>query len=613
VAGGDVIELPVGLAPWATELAILPSDLALALAPWVGRLALAVGQLASLQSRHGGEPDGYSGLSRRGSYERLVTAEWGIAELFPDEFVRRAAMGEHLFLDLARREPHGALRSIAIVSAGPAQLGAPRLAHVAALIVLARRAAVAGAGFSWGVLEDREHRLSDGLDEAGIDRLLRARTAIPASAGALDGWLDASGRDAMTDFWFIGADEDAARAVAVGASSMVARDLLEPNTRALEVDIERRGLTTRLRLELPAPDQCARLLRDPFARGHGVRKTVSAKGPAHDVRFAAGARRLIVRLADGSFESWPLPSSPRDLVGNPRTWTPPRNHSVLAVGIGRRSILAVTATRDDPTAIELSYSNNHRVRVMVPKAVASELARRLVQPTPPPLGACALVRLRTWTKPDLIIEILGSLLVIPELELWPERGTVLTALPFNSRSGEAPPLVVATAFFGTRFVWAEQHDNGQIYVMEATSSGNERVAIVGARAEPDAHFGFSMPPSDTWGVVSVAWDNDHRRVAAPKLEPMTIQAAVPVVGVGLRDGSPALLTRPNPYRLAWVSSDPRKMFHREMLPTAGVAIAAVAVCSVQPHVAWITEAGEVVVYSMHHKAVLLRRAPGASE
>ena len=209
--------------------------------------------------KNSGEPDGYSGLARRGSYERLVAAEWGVAELFPDEFLRRAAAGEHLFLDLARREPHGALRSIAIVSAGPAQLGAPRLAHVASLIVLARRAEAAGVGFCWGVLEDREHRLIDGLDEAGIQRLLGARTAVAADSDAFDRWTDAIGRQPTEDFWFIGADEDAPSAAQAGASPIIVRDLLVPNTRALEVEIERRGPPARLRLDLPAPDQCVRL------------------------------------------------------------------------------------------------------------------------------------------------------------------------------------------------------------------------------------------------------------------------------------------------------------------------------------------------------------------
>ena len=41
--------------------------------------------------------------------------------------------------------------SLAVFDSGPGQLGAPRVAQVAAWIALARRAAAAGLGFAWGV------------------------------------------------------------------------------------------------------------------------------------------------------------------------------------------------------------------------------------------------------------------------------------------------------------------------------------------------------------------------------------------------------------------------------------------------------------------------------
>jgi hypothetical protein len=458
------------------------------------------------------------------------------------------------------------------------------------------------------VLEDREHRLIDSLDEAGVQRLLDARTAVAANADAFTGWVEAIGRPANQDFWFIGGDEDAPSTAQTGASRIVVRDLLVPNARALEVEIDRRGTLARLRLDLPPPDECVRLFRDPYARGRSPR-VVAARAPAIDVRFAPGARRLIVRLVDGSFEALPIPSSPRDKLGNPRRWEPPPNHAVVAVGIGNRSVLAATATRDDRTAIALHYGNNPAVRVMLPKGVAAELAERLAGPGPIPLGSCALLQLREHARTDLILDVLGRLLVVPGFSLWPRLGTILTALPFSGTGDEPGPRAIGTAFFRTSFVWAECHENGQIHIIEATSSGNQRVAIVGARAEPEVQFGFTSPHKDTrWGPVSVAWDAQHRRVAAQKLNPTTIKAVVPVVGVCLRDGVPWLLTRPNPYRLAWLVGD-----RRELLPTADSPIAAVAVCSSQPNVAWLTESGEVVVYSMTHDAVLLRRAPKGAQ
>jgi hypothetical protein len=597
-----VIDLPVGLAAWAPQLAVLPSDLALTLAPWIGRLALAVGPLASTHSRHGGDPDGYGGLARRGSYERLVTAEWGIADLFPEEFLRRAAAGEHLFLDRARREPRGALRSIAIVSAGPSQLGAPRLAHIAVLIVLARRAAAAGASFSWGVLEDREHRLIDGLDEAGILRLLAARTAMPADADAFAGWRAALGDG---DVWFVGGEEEAP-----GGPRIIVRDVLEPGVRALEVEVDRRGPSARVRLELPAPDLCARLLRDPYrtSRAPATPRVEPAGGPARDVRFAPGGRRLIVRLASDSFESWPIPSSPRDKVGNPRAWAPPPDHIVVAVGIGHRSILAATVTRDDPTCLELSYSNNHRVRVMLPDEVASELRRQLAEDKPIEPGTCAVLRIRPLT--DLVISMVGRLLVVPGFKLWPRPGMMVTAIPFNVPNGGVP--VVGSAFFPTRVIWAELHEENQIYVMEGTSSGNQRVAIVpgGPRF---VHFGFSLPPSKTWGVMSTFQGERHFSVVVPQRPPMTLDMLGPPIGVCLLDGKPVHVvaaSRADDHVLLLETGDLPDRFRAERLPPSTSPFVAATVCPAQPNIAWCTEAGEVVVYSMLHKAVLFRRAPG---
>ncbi len=605
-----MIDLPMGLASWATQLSVLPNDLALTLAPWVGRLALAVGPLRSVHTQHSGEPDGYSGLSRRGSYERLVTAEWGVADLFPEEFLRRAASGEHLFLDLARREPRGALRSIAIVSAGPAQLGAPRLAHIATLIVLARRAAAAGAGFSWGVLEDEEHRLTDGLDEDGIRRLLGARTAARAPSDALHLWARAIGGGAETDFWFVGADEDAANGAQVRASRILVRDVLEPGTRALELEIDRRGPSAKLRLELPAPEQCARLLRDPFARGGSTPRVTAAKGQARGIRFAPGGRRIIVWLAGGALESWAIPSSPRDKVGSPRTWMPPAGHALLSVGIGKRSVLAVTSSRERPTQPLLVHSHNSplSIRFMSPDLV-DEIAERLAAGVEVPVGTCALVRVRDTPTPDLHIEILGRLFEVRGFALWPKPGTVLTAFPFNSGVTEVPPRVLATAFFKKSFVWAQSHENGDITVTEATASGNKPMRVASVHEHPEVHFGFALPTSERWGVAAISGPSSWNLVA-PTMETTTINSTAPVVGVCVRYGAPALLTRPHPYRLAWLTTDSHKPLHRERLPAASAPIVSAAVCASQPNIAWLTEAGEVVVYSTHYNAVLLRRSPG---
>ena len=182
-------ELPPELARWESELAALPPELARALAPWVGRLAVAIGPWSDARGRGDGEPDGVGALSRRGSYERLLASEWLLADELPDEFLRRAASSEHLFLATVRRAPSGSRRCVALFDAGPSQLGAPRIAHLALLIVLARRARDAGARFSWGVLQSSP-ALRENSDASAIRALLDARSVREAAREDLDGWRD---------------------------------------------------------------------------------------------------------------------------------------------------------------------------------------------------------------------------------------------------------------------------------------------------------------------------------------------------------------------------------------------------------------------------------------
>src|SRR5687768_8094686 len=119
--------LPNALAPWAKQLSALPTDLAFALLPWLSRVDAAIGELGTGRAHEDGEPDGYDGVHARGPYQRLLPAHWLLAEEQPDEFMRRAVMGEHRFFRIARRMPEAERSIVALLDAGPDQLGAPRI------------------------------------------------------------------------------------------------------------------------------------------------------------------------------------------------------------------------------------------------------------------------------------------------------------------------------------------------------------------------------------------------------------------------------------------------------------------------------------------------------
>jgi len=176
--------LPDALRPWASQLSLFPEDLALSLGAHVARLAAAIGPMRARNEVVGGELQGYDGLTRRGSPERLLISEWLMAMEAPDEFVRRAAFGEQAYLKPAFRQPQGGRRAVALLDAGPDQLGAPRIAHLALLVVLARRAEAAGVGFSWGVLQAPPRKVPfTTVDAASIRQWLKAGSVAPPSEG----------------------------------------------------------------------------------------------------------------------------------------------------------------------------------------------------------------------------------------------------------------------------------------------------------------------------------------------------------------------------------------------------------------------------------------------
>ncbi len=299
--------LPRPLAPWAEELAVFPHDLALSLGAWLERLSLAIGPWRLPALAGSGAPDGYGGVGRRGSYERLLHGEWLLAAELPQEFVRRAAMSEHSFFELQHEAPAGARRSVALFDAGPRQLGSPRVAQLALLLVLARRAAAAGASFAWGVLQDPAAGLTEGVDAAGVQRLVDTRLVSDATQREVEAWqlalVAAAGADdprRADDLWLVGAPGLSQRAHHLATSLVEVADVLDPGRRQVTVDVMRwRSERHHLVLDLPPSDACARLLRNPLDAPPG------AVSGAHldldgNLLFTPSGRQVIARQADGA-------------------------------------------------------------------------------------------------------------------------------------------------------------------------------------------------------------------------------------------------------------------------------------------------------------------------
>ena len=89
--------LPAPLEPWTLWLNLFPAELVPAVGALLLRLDPLVGKLNTATLARGADPDGLGNIVRRGHYERLLLSEWAIADVEPDEFIRRAGSGELLF------------------------------------------------------------------------------------------------------------------------------------------------------------------------------------------------------------------------------------------------------------------------------------------------------------------------------------------------------------------------------------------------------------------------------------------------------------------------------------------------------------------------------------
>ena len=178
--------------PGPRSCALFPEDIALVLGRMVVQLADLIGGWRLDQG--GAEtPNGYDGVVLRGDYERLLTSEWLLLDELPEEFLRRAVSREHMFLRRACQGSAAARRCMALFDCGAEQLGAPRIAQIAILIVLGQRAEKLGASFEWGVLQAPVATLRNSVGAAQVHDLLRSRYARPVSpedVEPLDGRLE---------------------------------------------------------------------------------------------------------------------------------------------------------------------------------------------------------------------------------------------------------------------------------------------------------------------------------------------------------------------------------------------------------------------------------------
>ena len=596
------MDLPPALAPWRACLEDLPAEVALALGPLVQRLHAAVGPFSSSDRSGDGEPDGFSGLARRGSYERLLLSEWLLAEELPDEFNRRAATSEHAFLALARREPAAARWSVALFDSGPDQWGTPRLAHLAAVVVLSARAARAGAGFQWGMVQYPTSTPMESVTPHSLDLLRRARQAGPASEADLLQWhafLTARAGDG--DLWLVGGARLARLARAAipsRISCITVADPLEPDGRDLAVTVHSRRGEQALRLPLPEPQTCVRLLRDPFSAGDPLRVAARATSlrPTSNLQFLPTGQKLAARLGAGHVVLFPIPTSTRDGVGAPREYRSPSGNPILGVGRIGKCLVAITAPAAGGAltveSLDAQMGNIHVWLGDLPDTVGPLPC----DPDEMPLESVL------WIGDD---PRAGDQTLVWR---WDARAHVIHLRritgKWNQSRGDWPGTTAALARVGDHCVIAREHRGWRLSRMGPDGSGPTqpfgpaenlgKVFFGCGRGWEDNQFGLvaAEHPQGVWRVWARGGEQLFQCPEGSRV--------CGVTAFGASGGEPALLLlRDDRRTLELVGRS-----HAHVVCTSAQAITEVAVSATAPWLAYLTAGGDLSVYSVRHCALL---------
>ncbi len=330
-----MINLPRHLSPWAPQLALFPAEMALALGAVVSRLASLIGGQRHSRTTEG-EPDGYDGIARRGSYERLLPTEWLMLDEVPEEFLRRVVAGEHAFLRRAHTSQAAGKTCLALFDAGVDQLGAPRIAHLAMLILLAKRAAEQQAVLEWGLLQDAALTKHIGLTERSILRLVGARHGRSVSPEDVERWAGSLQGAQLSETWLVGAEPLMAYAPRLHATVVTVADVIEPEPpQRLHVQVAGppSGSVKEAVLEVPEQRLAIQLLRDPFAAT--TTKSLASEAPIDPqstLLFTTDSRRLYVRGKGPTLLAFHVPNSPRAQPGRTVGFAVPDGQVIIAAG-----------------------------------------------------------------------------------------------------------------------------------------------------------------------------------------------------------------------------------------------------------------------------------------
>lgn len=341
------MQLPERMLPWLNWLSQFDAKLA----HIVGELLLLVEPLVARQAavpvNGQDEFDGFDGIARRGQLERLLASEWLLAEIAPDEFLRRVAEQEQLFLAPRYHEPRNEQRCLAIFDAGIYQLGSLRVFHVVMWLILTERSQREGQVFQWGIAQQPGQFYEDQSID-GLKILLNARTLETATSDVQQHWLNAieQQKQVWAEQWWIGASQDYSPVMPV----------LCPNRVSLQhdvmadwacIEIISGSWIKTLQLPLPQGKRFNRLLKGQFKTLETPKKAAPASYQPNLVSyhqcmfFSPDGQYLAVVQRDRQILVWRIPPQTRLNIKPLSSKKHPKNGEIAAGFFNGKNFVAL--------------------------------------------------------------------------------------------------------------------------------------------------------------------------------------------------------------------------------------------------------------------------------
>ena len=595
------MNLPPSLAPWAGYLQIFPEEVSLALGPIIQRVSMLIGSPQPRLNEKEGEPDGFDGLNRRGTYERLLLSEWMLADELEDEFMRRAVMGEHLFLNRARSSPVGTRASLALFDAGPSQLGSPRIAHIAALIVLANRADTARSTFSWGVLQQPETPAFQDVNAGNIMTLLEARSHCEVGEIEVAVWEEQLATwSGLDDVWLIGGQRLSRFQTEKRSSRLYVEDILEPGKRELKLSCNSAsGSSSEVTLELPTNNISTRLLRDPFAVAvPEIQKTADSTYTGSSLLFDMTGTKLFTRTAKWGVTAFNVPNSPRAGTGPPKSYHTRAWRSVCAVGrVGR----AIALISPEDRFVHLEYCRQGPVN-LPPGNYTGYNSNVFFTPSADdgPLMPCFSL---PWGE-IVAVDGAGSLFRFMRLIGEPKS---LGSTRLSGTVHLVATDVLAVNFSNNRLVYVGREWPDNEFRIVSIGQGIARTTTV----EPTAVRAFFGPASryadPEFGLLALEkTDFQWAVVSRKEIKVLAKPVGAKVFGVLMDDDrgdhDAGLLTLEDDRQTVTLNG---RNWRKEIF-RAHAAVEHIALCQREPYIAYSTVHGEIVIYSVQHRSDLCR-------